>query len=184
MRVRRFLFSSVFAAGVVGVLVVLHWPAPCPLDLKFARIEPSGSGILDDAGKELWLVTLTISNQTAGSLYFPGEWMKIEAKARGRWVETENRCNLSSISPARKSDVLLLLPADSEACRLRLKYARESLLWRVEGELWHLGVRLPPRVARWIYPPAGRRPHWRRLNFELALPPKGTQPVGITGGVH
>lgn len=177
MRVHRFLFSSVLAAGVVGVLVVLHWPAPCPLDVKIAKMEPSGSGILDDAGNELWLVTLTISNRTAGCLYFPGEWMKIEAKVTGRWVKTENRCSLISIEPARKSDVLLLLPFDSEACRLRLEYAPESLWWRAEGELWHFGVRLPPRVTRWIYPPAGRRPHWRRLNFELVLPLKADRPT-------
>ena len=84
MRVRRVTSIGVAAAGALALGVAALWPARCPVDVKFIRME--ASGVFDDDDTESWLVTLSISNRTGGVLSFPEEKPGVEGGVNGLWV--------------------------------------------------------------------------------------------------
>jgi hypothetical protein len=66
MRARNLVALTVAAAGLLGLLATAALRSRCPVDLKLVSIEPSG--MVDDDGTESWLVTLSMSNCSAGVL--------------------------------------------------------------------------------------------------------------------
>ena len=134
------------AAGLAGLLAITARPSRCPVDLKLMSMAPSG--VVGDDGRELWLVTLSISNCSAGVLTFAQEWMSVEAKVANRWVEANNLSYLSDLSRHGKRAVLVLLPFGTDACRLGIKYVPEPLHLRL---MW-----IPAKLGLWRHPGTGR----------------------------
>lgn len=182
MRTCKRLSISLLAGAAAAVGVTLFWPAPYPVGLRCVSMQPSGSGIMDDNDAELAQVTLAISNRSTRYLFFPGEWIRVEAKIGGRWIETDNRCSLTSLKPAGEADLQLLVPPNSEGCRCRLKYVPESLESRVVARLWRSGIPIPAYFFR--CPPEGRNPRWRQIMPEVIISPNSTRRHGITGGAQ
>jgi hypothetical protein len=183
MRMRKVLAAAV-AIAVAALLVAIIWPARpgrCPLVLEVASIEPAG--IFDDAGAEMWMASLSISNSDTrprspeNGLYVRDSSRAIEAKVANRWIEEEGgmACRLD---PHDKCTRVFLLPADTESCRVRLKYAATSisLKWRLSGPIERLArighLRLPANYWTWMYRvPFRPSSNWKEMTVELPMPP-------------
>ena len=108
MRARELLAGGVAAVGLVGLLVAISWPSRCLVDLKLLGMEPSGIG--DDDGSEYWLVTLSISNRSAGTLFVAREGQSAEARAANRWGETLPLEAVADLPGHGMREVLMLAP--------------------------------------------------------------------------
>jgi hypothetical protein len=141
------------------------------------------SGVLDDAGAEVWLITLSLSNRSRAALYFAREWATVEAKVAGRWAEAKNQCQFDHLRAHENREVVIFLPSRAGACRLRFQYLPEPLKLRFMRWCGQLGLwRLPwcrALAARvlpvgWRQPLRsdiiGRSPRWREIQAELLLP--------------
>jgi len=193
------------AVMLVGLLVVLIWPAhtePRPPVLNLVSMEPAG--MFDDIG-EMWLVTLSISNPDNAPRYENDLFVKdtgraIEAQVGNRWIRVEGERTLACHLPAGQKhethETLLLMPAGTHSCRVSLQYTGSSLSFRgrpVKGRLLWLAERLPQfirfrlsyKVWRWLgfnqYEP---RSDWRQIIVELPLRPAPFRPGGNSTGAH
>lgn len=194
MRGRK-LFAVAAAAGIAGLLAITARPSRCPVDLKLMSMAPSGT--VEDDGREPWLVTLSISNCSAGVLTFAQEWMSVEAKVANRWVEANNLAYLGGLARHGKGEVLVLLPSGTDACRLRIKYLPEPLhlrlmsmpaklgLWRYS---WYRALARRVFPVGWVEPLRsdfiGGSPHWRLMHPEVAFPQRSTGPAGTLDRTH
>ena len=89
------------------------------------------SGMMDDDGSESWLVTLSISNGSAGRLTVAREWLNVEAKVANHWVEAATLESLGDLPRRGTREVLILVPFRADACRLDIKYLPEPLHLRL-----------------------------------------------------
>src|SRR5260370_21710170 len=171
-RMRRVLASGV-ALILVGVLVVLIWPArpeQRPPVLNLVSMEPAG--MFDDIG-EMWLVTLSISNsdnapRPENTLFVKDTGRAIEAQVGNRWIRVDGTlaCHLPV---AQKHETLLLMPAGTHSCRVSLQYTGSSasfkgrLLWLAEPLPQFSRFPLSYKVWRWLafnhYGPRSDLPH-------------------------
>lgn len=185
MRARNVVLAITSAIALAGLLAAVIWPAQaerCPVALSVARTEPSG--IFDDAGVEMWMATLSISNSDArpgtpeNGLYVKNSGRGIEAKVANRWIELEGgmACRLDRHGNATR---MFLLPPGAEFCRVCLKYtdtstSLKSRLWwptRWLERLCH--IQMPAKFWRWINEGQFRpSSHWREITTELPMPPK------------
>jgi len=190
---KRSVFAGAIALTMVGLLL-LSWPAhPGPRSpvLSLVSIEPAG--IWDDAGAEMWMVTLSVSNSQISSssdLWVEySVWVKysarsFEARVAGRWTGMDVDPWTNSLGPGNRHQVLLLMPAATDSCRVGLKYTGSRL---TGGRLAWLAERLPPFIRfrlshkfwRWVrFPQYGPSSHWRGANLELPLrPPPAPPPI-------
>ena len=201
-RMRR-VPASGMAVILVGLLVVLIWPArtePRPPVLNLVSMEPAG--MFDDIG-EMWVVTLSISNPDNAPRYENDLFVKdtgraIEAQVGNRWIGVEGTlaCYLPVGQKHETHETLLLMPAGTHSCRLSLQYTGSSASFRgrpVKGRLLWLAERLPQfirfrlsyKVWRWLgfnrYEP---RSDWRQIIVELPLRPAPFRPGGASTGAH
>jgi hypothetical protein len=183
------------AASLAGLLAITARPSRCPVDLKLMSMAPSGT--VGDDGRELWLVTLSISNCSAGALTFTQDWMSVEAKVAGRWVQANNLSYLRDLLRHGKTEALVLLPPGTDACRLGIKYVPEPLhlrlmwipaklgLWR---QPWYRGLARRVFPVGWFEPLrsdyVGRSPHWRLMHPEVAFPRRSPSPAGTFDQTH
>jgi hypothetical protein len=79
------------------------------------------SGIFDDAGAELDLVRLAISNQTSALVLFNG--VLAEARIGDDWIAAPSPAPLSAIRPLSETEELVLIPKRADAYRLGFDYA-------------------------------------------------------------
>ena len=112
-----------FVAGA-GIAVSLamwaSYPSHCPIELKFLSVE--STDFVDDSGKVLCLVTLSVHNPGSSTLRFQPVPMTCEAKIANRWVEAPSRWSRSGLGPKQSANELFLIAPDADACRFRLKY--------------------------------------------------------------
>jgi|ERR1017187_1201868 hypothetical protein len=181
MCARKLVVVAVAAAGLAGLLATASWRSRCPVDLRLVSRAPSGT--VDDDGTEPWLVTLSISNCSAGVLTFAQEWMNVEAKVANRWIEPRNLAYVGDLEWHAKEEVLVLVPFGTDTCRLGIKYLPEPLNLRLMRMAANLGLwrhswsrALAWRVlpVRWLEPLRsdyiGRSPHWKLMGPEVAFP--------------
>jgi hypothetical protein len=89
-------------------------------------IEPAN--IIDDAGAEMWLVTLSISNSVTWPnepVFVKDSGVSVEAKVANRWVGVAGQigdCALSHFQPHR---IDVVLPANAGACRITFKWTEQ-----------------------------------------------------------
>jgi hypothetical protein len=137
--------------------------------------------MVDDAGAEPWLVTLTITNRGSENLYFANEWIPVESKVGDHWIETENRFGLTWLAPGWHRDVLLLMPVGTESCRLSLKWAPPSWPYRMWGLGKKFGVRVPAKFYRWALE---AKHHWIKTRIEIPFPGGSARLVRDSSGLH
>jgi hypothetical protein len=189
MRARNLVALTVAAAGLLGLLATAALRSRCPVDLKLVSIEPSG--MVDDDGTESWLVTLSMSNCSAGVLIVAQESGNAQAKVAGRWVEAEYFSSIGDLAQHATKEVLLFVPSGTDACRLGIKYLPEPLhlrmmwiparlgLWRYS---WYRALACRVFPVGWLEPLRsdyiGRSPHWRLMSPKVTFPQR---PAGRSG---
>ena len=195
MRGRKLVAVAAAAAGLAGLLVITARPSRCPVNLELMSMAPSDT--VDDDGTESWVVTLSMSNCSAGVITFAQERMSVEARVTNRWVEANNLSYLGDLARHGKREVLVLLPSGTDACRLGIKYLPEPLhlrlmwipaklgLWR---HSWYRALTRRVFPVGWLEPLRsdyiGRSPHWRLMHPEVAFPQRSPGPAGTFDRTH
>ena len=160
------------AAG--GLLEALACSRQCPIEVRVANIEPSG--MVNDAGAEMLLVSLTITNRDCVDVMFDAAKGFEARSAVGNWMPVTYEFTVARIAPGRQVSLLLLAPPATSACRLRLHY--QTQIWKCR--LMHrLGVRGRTLVARsrllckLVWPDELKTmpvpPHWRQTTIEAII---------------
>ena len=109
------------------------------------------------------------------------EPFKVECNVNGGWINIENR---ATVSRGVQNEMSFLTLPGAEMCRLRFKYQREGMVWRLLRTIVPRGApyhQFPNRFSQWVWlqNPIGpklltlmRRDHFRR-------PPHWTQVTAI-----
>ena len=180
MRVRK---SFRFAAAVTGLLglgmIVGSLCSPnCPVVLTVIGSAPSG--VLDNDGNELQILTLRISNRNFGRLTFAQDGMCPETMVEHHWEKAKSLSTVFDVRDYR--DLLIMAPYNTEACRLEIDYVPEPLklrfmrmcarlgMWRLSW--WRsLATRCFP--VGWLNPLRsdyiGTSPVWKHMRPEISL---------------
>ena len=182
--------GSVLALGItiagVGLLVSVI-PFTSPLR------RPPALHVVDEAGGELAVLTLSISNAQAfpnEPLFVRAAGLPLQARIAGRWTEVlwpQGEVKLAScaLSPLKARNATLLVPAIAEACRVSFKYA--GAVTRTKWRLARLADKLPtfvryriPRFWNWVgfehYGPSSK---WQDGSVDLLLPTGGPYPSRV-----
>jgi hypothetical protein len=156
MRARR-IVAGVIVVCLIALITMLLWPERTKLDppaVSVVRIE--NAGVDDDEGKEMWLVTLRISNPNKApfdpensvyiksSLSVEGGAYPIEVRVTNRRVAITGKLGCR-ISPGDKHEIAWVVPAGADACRASLKYTHGVMR---DGALTGLARRLPRGLRR------------------------------------
>lgn len=196
MRARRIIAGALVVAGSVS-LAVLVWPSETRHRLpNLILVSKERAGIFDDTGREMLLVTLSISaseNRPLGPqniLYVKDSGRRIEAKVANRWNGVDGMLGRCEVGTGQKHDRQLLLPAGTDSCRFWLEYAEASVSFQrgllgsvVERLPDGVRVRIPRMFWRWMgYPYYRPSSHWREISLELPL--ASGLPVGVSTGAH
>lgn len=148
--------------------------------------------MLDEADAEFLLVTLRMANRSTASVYFANDKKKGEARIANQWVEAEDLWDGShSLAPHKNTELALVAPAGTEACRLNLNYQSEELQWRLWRILGRRGQQaaarvLPVKLAGRLWPNTRslRRSRYATLTLEVALPSKSSPPTQISSPLY
>jgi len=165
---------ALWVATAIALLVWL-WPSPCPVELKFVGVEPSG--VFDESENEYLLAQLEATNRDFVSVMVD-DITNVELRIGGRWVDADQDLQFSEIRPNRTRDEELLIPAGTEACRLRLNYQSETRKFRLQARLGPRGLKWLTKVP-WLaknfwpdqYHGFSKPPKWRTTVVTLELPP-------------
>jgi hypothetical protein len=186
MRKRRVILAALGLATAGGLLARLLWYPQCPVEARVAALEPSG--MLNDGGVELLMVTLNVSNRDRVAVMFEDARGFEARSARGDWVPVKCSFTVPRIDPGRQASVLLLAPPGSTACRLHLRYQTQIWKCRVIESLGVWGrtlVAKSPVLCKLLWPDELKTmpvpPHWRRRTIEVLFPTDTTSP---SGGMH
>jgi hypothetical protein len=182
----RLLIGAVaVSVSLIGAALIFHATSAVPLPvIKFAGVEPAG--IFEDSGQEMLIVSLSISsssNRPPGrTLFAKQSGRTVEAKVGDQWVEVDAMLwtNLL-VYGGTPSLRILLLPAQAEACRIRLQYSRALIS---QAQSWWLIKRLPSstqngKVSFWLRDsPYKAFGGWHKVTVEVPLPIKPLQRPG------
>jgi hypothetical protein len=162
-----------------GLLAALFWPLGKhgrPPVLSLGSVE--ASGMVDDDGQELWLVTLSVSNPVPlgdAPLYLKAGTKRTQARVGSQWVEADAAMETLRLTPGVRRELQLLLPPGTESCRIWVQYtgalvARGRTTYLVRWLPSSIHRKLPARFWIWAgfvhYRPNS---HWREVEFELPL---------------
>jgi hypothetical protein len=189
VRTRRLLLAAIIIACILAGLANSFLPHSCPIDLKLLSVEPAG--VLNDSGIDLCWVTLSVSNRCGLPLVFVKGTAKGQVKLANRWIDADNVSFPYRLRPTIPEKATVLLPQNSEACRLDLTFSYEH-----ETLKYALGIGLmePPSLAaarcqsivRAISPPlfnyiwrtsASPRTHWLSRRFRSITPQVNIPPM-------
>jgi hypothetical protein len=182
---RKPLTISIFLVfGLCGLGVAL-WPASCPIEMKLLSMEPAT--LIDDAGSELYLVTLSVSNTCGVPIRLSKKMTKGQARIADRWIETEGITLPARLGLWRSSEIEILVPKDTEACRLNLcfRYEHETLKYALGigmSEAPTLRALRCQQIVYWVSPWLFNQ-IWRRNaspgGFKLSRPRTAVTPAII-----
>ncbi len=163
-----------FAAVLICRPLVAHVGGPV---IKLLKVQPAG--VFDDAGAELLLVSLSVSNSAVSPnepIYVNDSGVSLEANVANHWIPLDGRVGLRALWPAQNGHGLeVVVPANATACRIHFKWAYARLAagrmrwiaersWcpaRISTRLWSLGWGGFPR-----YRPSSR---WHDTAVELQV---------------
>jgi hypothetical protein len=177
MRVRRAIVVTLLLSGVAGPIAAFVPASRCPLAVKLSAIEPSA--IFDDDGNEYLLMYLAIRNREVRSYVFEANWT-IQARLTNCWVEMPQTFAPSQIYPGKTATALLMVPAATDACRLRVNFRTAYQTWKAPL-LEIIGLRgrtllaKSPLLCKLVGPDewwtwrVSRQ--WRQTTVEVALTP-------------
>ena len=137
MRGGKVIAVTLGLAGIV-LIVSLIFRLRCPISVKLVNLEPAG--MVDYAGAQLRVATLNVDNRDSGGLEFRKN-KTFEARVGNRWIEVDQPFYVDWLPPACQTELLLLMPAGSDACRVRFSYQRELFKWRLWRCLGSIGQR-------------------------------------------
>jgi len=196
VRGTRTLAAGVATASVAALIAVLGWPSRCPVEPLLFSKEPVE--VYDDAGTQMCLLMLSLRNWETAGIVFDGN-AAFEAEVRNRWVEIPNSLTVGGLAPRgspRTNQMMFLMPAAAEACRIRLKYhfapsrarlplgigdrfARYYPPSELAAGVQHVTLRFSPRLYSWLWPAPTNAsswwdrkwpPHWKKMALELKFP--------------
>ena len=158
---------------VASALGFGYWTSQCPMDVRLEKVEP---GVMVDHS---WIATLSVSNPGTAQIYLNMRSVRAEAKAAEGWVGVTNVwTGMTSVLPNCRTMVLLLIPTETEACRVRLEYAMPSMRERLQTftRLHPIpSPYVPSFINRWLWPaqtpgwvPPPRR--WSQAEFLVNTP--------------
>lgn len=130
------LLALVFVAVFVSVRM-----SYCPVAVTLKDISPSG--MVDAAGKEMWAVTVVMTNSEY--LQFEPNSITIEAKKKNNWSLADG--NLSGFWSGRTSGIIFVVPAGTTHYKVQFAYQREMLKWRLWEKLGQRGQRIVTKYA-------------------------------------
>jgi hypothetical protein len=158
---------------VVGGLGFAFWTSQCPVDVGLERIDPT---LMVDRSM---IVSVAVRNPAGAEIHLNMNSVRAVAKESERWVKAENLWTGSDwLLPNCKTVLLLQVPRETVACRIRLEYSlptfkerlialrrvhqlpSASLTSLVDQWLW------PARGPGWVPPP--RR--WTEASFVVSTP--------------
>jgi hypothetical protein len=176
------LTVTLVVLAAAWLLITLAWSGPimhfAPV-LGVAGIEPSG--IFDDSGSEMWLVTFSISNSanlppTAQNyLYLDDGKNRIEARVANRWTEVMGSWDFHALPPGHEYEKMFLVPKDTDLCRVSLKYTGAKLIkgriaWLAEHLPQPIRYRMSYKFWRWVgFSDYGPCSSWREMTLELTI---------------
>lgn len=115
-------------ATVAVTAVVVLWHPPCPFEVTVAALE--AVEMFDDRGLPLYSVEIRVRNRTSAGIEF-ASGSGCEIKIAGRWLSSAGSWSPHKMAgagtvgrPASDGRLTVLLAADVEACRFRLKYRK------------------------------------------------------------
>jgi hypothetical protein len=156
----------------------------CPLGLEVETVDPS---LMVDRSL---ILTLGLSNPGEEFVRFDRRSLQVQAKAEPGWIAVTNLwVGETSVSPRGKALMLVLVPQETEACRLTMNYSAETPKERLARFLRDRAPKVvanfpalrnwlwPPRAPGWILPPR----QWTEADFEVRLPQKPDTTGGNVG---
>lgn len=133
------------------------------------------------------MVTLSVSNRDRVDVMFEAA-TEFEAKpAVGDWVHVKYAFTVPRIAPGGQVPVLLLAPASTSACRLRLSYQTQIWKCRVMDSLGLRGRVLVAKsrlLRKLVWPDELKTmpvpPRWRQATIEAVFPAHASSPPAGT----
>jgi len=163
MRWDKVTLVAVGAGCVAGLLVFSVRFALCPMEIKVEAVDPS---LMVDRSL---IVTLGLTRGSSDAVRFDLKSLQVEAKVRRGWVGITN---VWAGLP-----ILILVPPETQVCRVRLNYSPKTLKERLgDFVLDHAPKLLAkfPALRSWLWPPRplGWIPplRWTEGDFEVRLP--------------
>lgn len=163
----KWLALALTAIPMVAVL----WPVSVPLGLTLANVEPSG--VQDEEGRELSLLSLRISNNDRVGVMIEKDPI-IEINVGGQWHAVAQRLDFGRIGTGRSSVDHIAVPANAAGCRLRLRYQTETWRSRLSERLGDSGRRRlleVPWLAKrlWVdsWSTFPNPPRWRAADLSI-----------------
>ena len=146
-----------------GLIVFAVWFSLCPMEIKVEAVDPS---LMVDRSL---IVTLGLTKGSSDAVRFDLKSLQVEAKVRRGWVGITN---VWAGIP-----ILILVPPETQVCRVRLNYSPLSLRERLAELVWNRAPKLVtrfPALRSWLWPPRplGWVPprNWTEGDFEVRLP--------------
>src|SRR5262245_39563322 len=179
---RRRILAVATVTAVAVALGLFIWTARLdPPALSLISIDHAG--IMDDAGAEMRLLTLCVSNSDTrppnpkSVVYIDEDDGKpAQARVENRWIEVGRAVGRCGLFPGRTHELLLLVPADADCCRVPFRYtgsamtAKAQLAWLVSRSPRFIASKMPSRFWRWVgFPNYGPGSDWRKITVELPL---------------
>lgn len=160
--------------GVAAILLVaVLWPASAPLELTLTNEEPSG--VLDEEGRELSLVSLCIGNTDRVRVMIEKD-PHFEINAGGRWKAVAQPLNFGRIDANGSLVEQIVVPANATGCRLRLRYQTETWRSRLHARIGDSGRRRLLRIPwlckmLWVdsWNTFPNPPRWREADLTIQL---------------
>lgn len=183
MRIKRVaaLLAALLVLSIAFAIWLLHAPSP-----PIARLVSVQSGIRDDQGFEMRLLTFAFTNVGPHYLWIKGSPKPDQARISEKWVKIEHdwideSMPTSQLIPGHEREWFLQLPAGTDACRISLLYTGPA--WSLKGYCGSLATRSPKWLAskiprnswtrfwRWVgFPGSEPSSNWHKTTMELQLP--------------
>ena len=160
--------------GSMGIFASVRLSC-CPVSVVLKDVSPAE--IMDGAGKGMWQVTLALTNSEP--LQFEPNCITIEAKTRSSWISPDG--HLAGFWSGRTSGMIFVVPSGTTHYRLRFRYQRETLKWRLWEKLGQRGrtlvTKYAPAISARVWPRAmattfHNPPVWTHAMLMAPLPPK------------
>jgi hypothetical protein len=163
MRWDKVTLVIVGAGCVAGLIVFAVRFALCPMEIKVEAVDPS---LMVDRSL---IVTLGLTKGSSEAVRFDLKSLQVDAKVGRGWVGITN---VWAGLP-----ILILVPPETQVCRVRLNYSPKTLKERLGDFVLDHAPRLLakfPALRSWLWPPrplGWTRPlRWTEGDFEVRLP--------------